>query len=354
MTRAPLPTTFKAAVLHRTGAPLAIEDDLEIPPLRRGQLLVRIHYAGVCHSQLMEARGGRGEDPYLPHLLGHEATGTVLAVGDAVEKLRVGDRVVLGWIRGQGIDAGGVQYRQGARLINAGAVATFATHAVVSENRCTPLPPTVPADIGVLLGCAVPTGAGMVLNTLAPTTGQTLAIVGLGGIGLAALLAARSIDGLRVVAIDPEAGKRALAQRLGAEDVFDPAAADFSSRWQAAFPRGVDHCVEAAGTTHTIELGFSLVRRGGGRCLFASHPASGESIRIDPYELICGKRIEGSWGGQTQPDRDLPRYAALYAGGRLPLELLLDRRYRLEDINEALDDLAGRRVTRALIEISPP
>ncbi|HLO62856.1 MAG TPA: zinc-binding dehydrogenase, partial [Azonexus sp.] len=289
-----LPRTLRAAVLEQTGAPLQMADDIEIPPLAAGQVLVQIHYAGVCHSQLMEVRGKRGEDRFLPHLLGHEATATVLAVGEQVRKVAPGERVVLGWIKGGGIEAGGVRYRQGERVINAGAVATFATYAVVSENRCVVLPPSVPADLGVLLGCAVPTGAGMVLNTLAPTAGQSLAVVGLGGIGLAALMAACAIPGLNIAAIDPEANKRELARRIGAQHVFDPTAADFRERWQAAFPGGVDHCIEAAGRAETIELGFSLVRRGGGRCLFASHPANGEAIRIDPYELICGKRLEGS------------------------------------------------------------
>lgn len=349
-----LPRTFRAAVLEQTGAPLQISDGIEIPPLRAGQVLAQIHYAGVCHSQLMEVRGKRGEDRFLPHLLGHEATATVLAVGAGVSKVAADQRVVLGWIRGEGIDAGGVQYRQGERIINAGAVATFATHAVVSENRCVPLPPSVPVDLGVLLGCAVPTGAGMVLNTLAPVAGQSLVVVGLGGIGLAALLAACSIPGLNIAAIDPEANKRDLALRIGAHQLFDPIAADFRERWQAAFPGGADHCLEAAGRAETIELGFSLVRRNGGRCLFASHPANGELIRIDPYELICGKRLEGSWGGQSRPDTDIPRFAGLYAEGHLPLAHLLDRSYPLDAINQALDDLEARRITRALIEISPP
>jgi len=350
-----LPQTFRAAVLRKTGKPLQIEDGLEIPALKAGQVLVGIHFAGICHSQLMEARGKRGTDPYLPHLLGHEATATVHAVGDGVTKVAAGDRVVLGWLRGQGLDSGGIQYRLAdGGLINAGAVATFATHAVVSENRCTLLPDSMPLDLGVLLGCALPTGAGMVLNTLTPQAGQTLAILGLGGIGLAALMAACTIDGLTIAALDIEAAKRDLAKRIGATDVFDPADPDFHGAWQERFPGGVDYCVEAAGLATTIELGFSLVRRSGGRCLFASHPASGETIRIDPYELICGKRLEGSWGGESQPDRDIPHLAGLHAEGRLPLALLVDRRYTLDTINEALDDLEARRIARALIEISPP
>jgi len=340
-------------VLQETGQPLVHVEGIEIPALAPGQVLVRIAYAGLCHSQLMEVRGKRGPDRFLPHLLGHEATGTVLATGKGVNKVTPGDQVVLGWIRGDGIETGGIRYRHGEMVINAGAVATFATHAVVSENRCVPLPPTMPADLGVLLGCALPTGAGMVLNTLQPTAGQTLAVVGLGGIGLAALLAACTVSGLTIAALDTEENKRTLARRIGASMVFDPQAPDFGTRWHQAFPASVDFCVEAAGLVESIELGFSLVRRGGGRCLFASHPANGETIRIDPYELICGKRLEGSWGGQTQPDRDIPHLATLYAEGKLPLELLLDRRYRLTEINQAIDDLEARRITRALIEVCP-
>lgn len=344
-------TRTRAAVLYRTGQALVVEPDIEVPELGPGQVRVRVAYAGLCHSQLMEVRGHRGADPWLPHLLGHEATGTVEAIGEGVTKVAAGQRVVLGWIRGAGMEAGGCQYRKGDLTINAGAVTAFATRVVVSENRCTRLPDGVPDDIGVLFGCALPTGAGMVLNTLRPAPGTTLVVLGLGGIGISALLAALSLPGVTVVAVDVEQHKLDLARELGAHHVVHAARQDVRVELRALTGAGADFCVEAVGRADSIELGFDLVRRGGGRLLFASHPPAGSTIRIDPYELICGKRIDGSWGGACKPDEDVPRFSDWYLRGRLPLQRLLDRRYPLERINDALDDLEARRIVRALIDV---
>ena len=341
----------RAAVLYRCGDPLVVESGIELPSLARGQVRVRLAFAGLCHSQLMEVRGRRGVDAWLPHLLGHEAVGVVEAVGEGVSKVAPGVRVVLGWIRGGGIEAGGSQYRKGELRINSGAVSAFGTQVVVSENRCTPLPAGVPDEVGVLFGCALPTGAGMVSNTLQPPPGSSLVVLGLGGIGLSALLAALARPGVSVIAIDVEPHKLALAREFGAQQVIDASQADVRAEVRALTGGGADFCVEAVGSTESIELGFDLVRRGGGRCLFASHPEAGGTIRIDPYELICGKRIEGSWGGASSPDSDVPRFAQWYLEGRLPLERLLDRRYSLDQINDALDDLEARRIVRALIDL---
>lgn len=345
----------KAAVLVAPGQPLALWDDVEVPPLARGQVLVRVAYSGVCHSQLMEASGQRGPDPWLPHLLGHEATGEVLAAGDGVAKVRPGDRVILTWIKSEGLEAGGSRYRRGDTLINAGGVTTFSEYTVVSENRCVPLPPGVPLDVGSLFGCALMTGAGIVFNTMRPPAGRSLAVFGVGGIGLSALMAARLSGCDPLIAVDVEPAKLALAREFGATHLIDARDTDpVTAIRDLTGGAGADYTVEAAGLTRTIEQAFEAVRRGGGLCVFAGHPAAGGRIGLDPFELICGKRIEGSWGGECRPDRDVPRLAQLYTQGNLPLERLITHRYRLDDINHALSDLAAHRVGRALVEIAPP
>lgn len=345
---------MKAAVLYELGKPLVVEDGIETPPLNRGQVLVRLFYSGVCHSQIMEARGNRGVDPYLPHLLGHEATGEVVDVGAGVAKVKPGDRVVLGWVKGDGIEAGGAKYRsKTGRVINSGGVTTFSDLSVVSENRCVPLPPGVPADIGVLFGCAVPTGAGIVLNSLRPRAGATLAVIGLGGIGLCALAATRVFEPDQVIAIDIEPAKLELAMQLGATHVIDASNQDVvEAVRELTSGRGVDYSIEAAGSSKTIELAFEILRRGG-KCIFASHPKAGSTIQLDPFELICGKQIEGSWGGASKPDIDVPKFADLYRRKQLPLEKLITKRYTLDEINDALDDLETGRVGRPIIEIDP-
>ena len=351
-------TTMRAAILRQLGQPLDVRSDVAYTPPGRGQVLVRLAYSGVCHSQVMEAKGGRGHDAYLPHLLGHEGSGTVLAVGDGVTKVAPGDKVILGWIKGSGLDAGGANYSCCGEKINAGGVTTFNECALVSENRVVPLPEGVPMDVAVLFGCAVPTGAGIVMNDIRPKDGSTIAVFGLGGIGMSALMATMLSKCAKVIAIDVSEEKLALARDFGATDTINAKDADADADVVAAIKaltdnQGVDYAVEASGVAAVIEQAFASVRRNGGLCVFASHPAQGQKIAIDPYDLICGKQIRGSWGGSCSPDTDVPKFAELYRQGRLPLEKLITRRYKLDEINEALDDLAQGRVGRPLVEIAP-
>lgn len=347
-----IPETFRAAVLTELGQPLQIIEQVKVPALKPGQVLVRLHYAGLCHSQVMEARGHRGADPYLPHMLGHEGSGEVLAVGSAVTKVKPGDQVVLGWIRGQGEEAGGSQYESPIGTINAGGVTTFSELTVASENRCVPLPAGIPMDLAVLFGCALPTGAGMVMNQLKPESGARVAVLGLGGIGLSALIALQLFSPAQVIAIDAEPAKLELAKQLGATDTLSAGPEIVEQVRGLTGGLGVDYCLEAAGSAQTIEQGFAMVKRGGGLCLFASHPPAEQRISLDPFELICGKRIQGSWGGASQPDQDVPRLAELFVRQGFPYQKLLSHSFSLEQINEALDALERRQLVRALIRIS--
>ncbi|MFC2117215.1 zinc-binding dehydrogenase [Bacteroidota bacterium] len=345
-----IPTHMQAAVLWEVNKPLIVEDEIEIPSLEYGQVLVKMAYSGVCHSQLMEARGRRGEDRYLPHLLGHEGSGEVIALGAGVSKVSVGDWVILGWIKGKGNDVAGVKYKLGEQVINSGSVTTFNTYSIVSENRIVILPDNVPKDIAVLFGCALPTGAGMVLNEIKPKKNSSIVFFGLGGIGLSALMACRIFECNPVIAIDISQEKLELAQKFGATHLINSSNQNpLEKVLEITEGLGVDFSVEAAGRTETIEMAFEMVRRNGGKCVFASHPETGTKICLDPFELINGKTIQGSWGGRSDPDNDIPRIAELYLQGHLPLELLLTKTYTLEQINEALDDLETGKVFRPLI-----
>ena len=343
---------MKAAVLHTLNVPLRLRNDIELPVLCRGQVSVQLAYSGVCHSQLMEARGKRGEDAYLPHLLGHEGSGVVVDIGPDVAKVQLGDRVVLGWIKGNGIEAGGVQYKCRDGILNAGGVTTFNDYAVVSENRCVRVPDGIPMDIAALFGCAVLTGAGIITNSVRPTKGSSIVIFGLGGIGLSALMGLVLFDCAMVIAVDISEDKLRLAEEFGATHTINAAECDpVQAIRNLTDGRGADYTVEAAGRSETIEKAFDAVRRGGGLCVFASHPSQGSHISLDPFEMICGKQIIGSWGGGSDPDRDIPIYADLYLQGKLPLGKLITNRYSLEDVNQALDDLEQNKVVRPLIAI---
>lgn len=342
-----------AAYLKELGQPLVYSDQVTIPDLLPGQVLVKLAYTGVCHSQLMEARGGRGEDRFLPHMLGHEGSGVVVHVGKGVTKVREGDRVVVGWIKGDGANVPGTQYTlPDGTKINAGGVTTFQKHTVTSENRVSKLPSFVPMEVAALFGCAIPTGAGIVFNTLQPAEGSTIAIWGLGGIGLSALLATRQYKCSKVIAIDVNPEKLQLAREMGATHIINARVDNpYAKVMELTSNTGVDYSVEAAGLTESIEGAFRIVRKGGGQCVFASHPKEGSTIRLDPFELICGKRIMGSWGGDSHPDRDIPKFSKLYQDGHLPLEKFVSKMYKLDQINQAMEDLEEKKIVRAMVEI---
>lgn len=338
----------QAAILRELGKPLIIER-IEIPPLLRGQVLVKIFYSGVCRSQLMEASGGRGPDAWLPHLLGHEGSGVVLDVGLDVTKVKAGDDVILGWVKGDGIDAPGAKYLCNNQIINSGRVTTFSNYTIVSESRLVKKPIGLPFDVATLFGCALPTGAGMVLNELNPLPSDTVAVLGLGGIGLSALMALKALGVQKIIAIDVSDEKLELAKSLGATHIINSRSEECESALKKIVDQGVDICIESAGTVSTIELGFKLIRKGGGQLLFASHPPEGDNISLAPHDLISGKKISGSWGGGTKPDVDIPRMYQIFSSANISMEILLTKRYKLEDINEALEDLRMGKVFRPLI-----
>lgn len=342
-----------AAVLTEHGQPLSIFENVLIPKPKHGQVLVKILYAGLCHSQLMEIDGKRGEDKYIPHMLGHEGVADVVEIGEGVTKAQPGDRVVLGWIKGSGLENTGTQYQTSDQsiVINAGHVTTFSEYAIVSENRIIKKPPNTPDDLSVLYGCAIPTGLGMVLNTIPENESCAVAFIGLGGIGLSALLSAKIRNFKTVIAIDTNPEKLILATELGATHIVNPLIDDVRESVRK-ISGSVDYCFESAGSVKTIELAFEITRRFGGKCVFASHPPAHEKITLDPFELICGKQICGTWGGESMPDRDIDKFDQYYLKKLLPLEKLISKKYRLKDINQAVNDLRDKKIARALIQFT--
>jgi S-(hydroxymethyl)glutathione dehydrogenase/alcohol dehydrogenase len=299
----------------------------------------------------MEVRGKRGADQWLPHLLGHEGSGEVLAVGEGVTKVKKGDHVILGWVKGEGIDAPGAKYLCNGNVVNSGKVTTFSNHTIVSENRIVKKPEGLALDEAVLFGCALPTGSGMVLNEVQPIDGSTVAVVGLGGIGLSALMALRAYNCKKVIAIDISDDKLALANDLGATHGFNPNRENVIDKVLNLTNGGVDNCIESAGSISSIELGFAIIRKGGGKLLFASHPPENEKISLTPFELICGKNISGSWGGASLPDRDVQKMYEVIKSTGVSLKKLINKTYGLGEINDALYDLEKGNVLRPLIKM---
>jgi len=339
-----------AAVLRGFNKALTIEE-LTLPALQPGQVLVRIAYSGVCHSQLNEIRGLKGEDKFLPHTLGHEGSGIVEAIGAGVTKFVPGDHAVLTWIKGNGLDVPSSKFSSpDGSTVNSGAISTFLTKSVISENRMIKIPKALSLKEAALLGCAIPTGAGIVINTANVSSGKTIAIFGMGGVGLSALLAANIKDASIIIAIDISEDRLKWARLLGATHTLNAKNEDvLEGILKITGGKGVDYAIESAGKKETMEMAFKSVCDKSGLCVIAGNLSFGEKIQIDPFDFIKGKRIIGTWGGETLPDRDIPRYADWAISGKIDLKKLICRVYKLANINDAIDYMEQHAVGRVLI-----
>lgn len=342
-----------AAVLAEVNKPLNLEE-LSVPDLKKGQALIKIAYSGICRTQLNEIKGLKGEDKFLPHTLGHEGSGVVVDVGPDVQKVKVDDHVVLTWIKGSGIDVPSTQYRtRDGSIVNSGAISTFMEYAVVSENRLVAIDKRMPLKEAALLGCAAPTGAGIVINTMKLAQGKSIAIFGIGGIGSSALLAAKMKEAGQIIAVDVSDDKLAFARSLAAthtvnikkEDVLDII-------MKITGGRGVDYSIESAGKKESMEMAFRSVCDNGGLCVIAGNLPKGETIHIDPFDLIRGKRIIGTWGGEARPDADIPLYADLFLSEKLGLTKLIDQSFPLADIDKGLARLENLAIGRVILNIA--
>ncbi|RMD84392.1 MAG: alcohol dehydrogenase [Candidatus Dadabacteria bacterium] len=341
----------EAAILAELGAPLVV-DEIEIPRLKDGQVLVEVLYSGVCHTQLSEVMGLRGEDQYLPHCLGHEGTGVVVSLGSGVSKVKEGDRVLLSWIKGSGKDVPGTVYSWSGGKVNAGGITTFGKYMVISENRVSPLPDGVDEKAAALFGCAVPTGVGVVLNTLEAKPCQSIAIFGAGGIGLCALAGAKARGCSPIIVVDRLDNRLSLALKMGADIVINALEEDPVSAMEKAVRGGVDLCVECTGAPEVMELTLRCVKARGGKVGVVGNAEFGKTIAIDPRKLNMGKQLRGTWGGDVNPDVDIPRYFEMLSLGSLDIEPLLGEEYSLSSINDALESLRKDGVGRPIINMS--
>jgi S-(hydroxymethyl)glutathione dehydrogenase/alcohol dehydrogenase len=340
---------MKAAILVQQHAPLVVADDVEIPDVGVGQVLVQVKASGICGKQLEEISGRRGADPFLPHLLGHEGAGVVVEVGPGVRKVKRGDHVVLHWMKGSGIDSATPAFRRNGTVVNAGWVTTFSEYTIASENRLTPMVPDVPFDLACLLGCAVTTGLGIVLNNAALKPGQSIAVFGVGGIGLNVLHGAGLVNAYPIVAVDLYEHKLQQALAFGATHTVNAAHREAQSRLkELAGGRGFEVTVDATGNADTRQMAYDLTSHTG-LTILAGVPHYQERIAIDSFPLHFGRRIVGSHGGDARPDVDIPRYLQLYKLGKLKLEEQITHRFPLDDVNTAIDVVRSGRAGRCIM-----
>lgn len=341
----------RAAVLVETGKPLVL-GELEIPALKAGQVLVKVAVSGVCHTQILECRGYRGKDNFLPHCLGHEGSGTVHDVGPGVVKVKVGDRVLLSWIKGSGADVSGSVYQWGKRWVNAGAITTFSRFSIISENRLTVIPKDTSLLDGAMLGCAVATGVGAVFNTAQPKPGQGIVVFGAGGVGLCAIAGAAITGCTPIIAVDIHRHKLNLAKSMGATHYLHAGESDCVDEISRICPGGADFAIESSGRPEVMVRALLSVRSQGGVAVVIGNARHGEYLQIDPRQLNMGKRLMGTWGGDNWPDRDFPRYLKLLNSGKLNLSPIMAKTYKLDQVNQALDDLESGQIARPLIDMS--
>ena len=339
----------KVAVLFEINKPLRIVD-LKIPKLKLGQVLVDIAYSGVCHSQLNEIRGLKGEDKFLPHTLGHEGSGLVVDVGQSVTKVKPGDHIVLTWIKGEGHDVPSTVYQSSEGPVNSGAISTFMEKSVISENRLVHIPKQMPLKEAALLGCAIPTGAGIILNNAKLNSGDSIAVFGVGGIGLSAVLAASTQGSKKIIAVDIIDYKLEFAKQLGATHLINASDKDpLSEIMNITIGKGVDYAIEAAGRKDTMETAFQSVRNRGGKCVIAGNLPIGEEISINPMDLIRGKKIVGTWGGEAHIEKDISKYLEWHISGKMNLDKLITHDFELKNINKAFSGLENGKIGRGVI-----
>lgn len=369
----------RAAVLRAMGAarpyadsrPLSVET-VTLGPPGRSEVRVAITAAGLCHSDLSVINGDRPRP--MPMALGHEAAGVVEAVGEGVDDLAPGDRVVMVFMpscghctpcaegrpalcepgaaaNGKGeLLAGGRRLHGGDGDLNHHlGCSAFADRAVVSRRSLVKVPADLPFEHAALFGCAVLTGVGAVVNTAGVRAGQSVVVVGLGGVGLASVLGALASGASPVVAVDLSEDKLALARTLGAVKTVNAGDADAVDQVRALTGGGADFVFEMAGSARALDAAWRMTRRGG-TTVTAGLPPPDATLAVNIVSLVAEERtLKGSYIGTCVPARDIPRYIALFREGRLPVDRLLSGTVALDDINAAFDQLAEGRAVRTVI-----
>lgn len=347
-----IPKKMKAAILVEQRKPLVI-DEIELPStLDIGQVLVKIHYSGICGSQLGEIDGTKGSDPYLPHLLGHEASGTVVAVGPGVKYVKPDDLVVLHWRKGLGIEGAPPIYQWNGKKLNAGWITTFNEYTIVSENRVTAIPKDSDLQVAALFGCAVTTGFGVVENNAQLRIGESVVVFGAGGVGLNIVQAASLVSAFPIIAVDLYDGRLALAKEMGATHLINASKVDAEKVIHEIIKKqGLDCFIDNTGNPKMIELGYRITKPQG-RVILVGVPRKGNDTTIYSLPLHFGKHISGSHGGEAIPQIDIPRYHQLFNNGRIKLKELITETHSLEQINISIARMrSGETAGRCLIKM---
>ncbi len=367
---------MRAAVLHEPGEPLAVEE-VELDAPKAGEVLVKVAAAGVCHSDVHLADGVLGDDRW-PMVMGHEGAGVVQAVGDGVEQLAVGQSVGFCFVpscracracvagrlnmcvpaavngrRGTLMDGTSrLRLPDGTSLQHGLMTACFAEYAVVDARGAVPLPPGLPLWQGALLGCGVMTGFGAVRNVARVGPGESVAVIGCGGVGLQVVAAAALAGATTIIAVDRDPGKLEIARQRGATDAIDASVEEPAARVRALSGGGVDHAFEVVGRPETIRLAWDVLRPAATAIVVGLAPA-GVEVALPAIEFLSDKGIRGSYYGSGDPAADLPELAQLAVRGDLDLAGVVTHTSDLDGVNAALDRLRRGEGARTVMVLDP-
>ena len=348
-----LPAKTLAALLveQKKGLVLA---EIDFPPaLDVGQVMVEFHYSGICGSQLGEIDGVKGPDKWLPHLLGHEASGKVLAIGPGVKHVQPGQAVVAHWRPSKGIEASTPKYLWNGQTVNAGWVTTFNRHAIISENRLTPISAQTDLKTAALFGCAVTTGLGTIENKVQLKLGDRVVVFGAGGIGLNLIQGAALAGAAEIIAVDRFDNRLALAKVMGATASVNAQTREpFEAIAQILGGEKADVFIDNTGRPDIIAKGYASVHSRG-QVVLVGVPGKGSDTSLYSLDLHFGKSITGTTGGEAQPHLDIPRYVRLFERRRMSLSPLITEVAPLEKVNHLIEGMrSGRTAGRCLIDLT--
>jgi len=340
----------RAAILAQSRQPLVVDDIAMPEALDAGQVLVRVLYTTICGAQINEIDALKGVDKFLPHLLGHEASAEVIEIGPGVTTVNPGDRVVLHWRPSRGIQSRTPSYVWRGQKLNAGWITTFNEYAVISENRMTVIPTDFDLKVAPLLGCAVTTAAGVVNNDAHLKIGESVAIFGVGGVGLNLVQLAALAGGYPIVAVDLLDHKLEMARARGATHCINGAnVSDVAGAIREIVgAAGPDKVFETTGVKSVIENAYELTHADG-TCVLVGVPS--EKVTIYTLPIHFNKVLTGSHGGDTVPHVDIPRLIRLNKAGRLSFDGLITHEFPLDEINTALDLVRSGAAGRVLLQV---
>jgi S-(hydroxymethyl)glutathione dehydrogenase/alcohol dehydrogenase len=338
----------KAAILVEQKKPLVI-DEVEIPALGYGQVLVEVKVSRICGSQIGEIDGVKGPDKFLPHLLGHEGGGVVVETGPEVSRMKAGDHVVLHWREARGIQARPPKYDWRGKVAHAGYITTFNNYAVVSENRLTPIAKEIDFEVAALMADTLTTGFGVINNDAHVKLGESVVVIGCGGIGLGVLLGARLAGACPLIGVDLFPHKLELAKTIGATHVVNSKEVDFVEAVREILGGGLaDVVIDGTGNPAVLEKAFGLTAPQGKTVGFGVM-AHDRKLSLNTLPLHMGKTLTGSHGGSSRPDEDIPRYLRMMQHDLFNVKKFVSHRLPLEQVNDAVEKMRSGEVVHAMI-----